>query len=396
MARAGLGYNAEVSESSKHCVAKFIDTGSAETHRLYLARRTVLEMLKDRGYSVEQSEIDMSLAEFRTRFGEVASQDLLHRLRFSVPCISCPSEKNLGHFKGVVASDKSVFSPRFRNATGRPPPLDLNLVPELASRIKEVPVDPCFALMLAFEQPLSSIPLKGFSFLNSKVLSRAYYESSKPGRSTQSENWVLHSTAEYAENVIAQKGLQKLPAATLDKIAEELFQEFQNTGFSIPRPFFKRAHRWYWDVVWSKPEHPGDITDRFEGIHFSVVLEDEDQVELSFKKTYNPSLNKNGLRLNVDKRYIYSLRGISGFYSYSIFEHLEEHPAIVLYQGRIVFRLQDELFRYMAVSDDRQRSMPTAEDRKRGQPLHYPEAVLLTNPSNTFLKEEADDKYQCS
>ncbi|KAK1404742.1 hypothetical protein POM88_004347 [Heracleum sosnowskyi] len=87
------------------------------------------------------------------------------------------------------------------------------------------------------------------------------------------------------------------------------------------------------------------------------------------------------------------LRGISGFYSYSIFEHLEEHPAIVLYQGRIVFRLQDELFRYMAVSDDRQRIMPTTEDRKRGQPLDYPEAVLLTNPSNTFLKGEVDDKY---
>lgn len=59
-----------------------------------------------------------------------------------------------------------------------------------------------------------------------------------------SENWVLHSTAEYAENIIAETGLQKLPAATLDKIAEELFQEFQNTGLSIPRPFFKRAHRW--------------------------------------------------------------------------------------------------------------------------------------------------------
>ena len=59
-----------------------------------------------------------------------------------------------------------------------------------------------------------------------------------------SENWVLHSTAEYAENVIAQTGLQKLPAATLDKVAEELFQEFQNTGLSIPRPFYKKAHRW--------------------------------------------------------------------------------------------------------------------------------------------------------
>lgn len=43
-------------------------------------------------------------------------------------------------------------------------------------------------------------------------------------------------------------------------------------------------------------------------MHFTVVLENEDQVELSFKKTYNPSLNKNGLRLNIDKRYKYLAR----------------------------------------------------------------------------------------
>ena len=46
---------------------------------------------------------------------------------------------------------------------------------------------------------------------------------------------------------------------------------------------------------------------RLEGMKFSVVLEDEDQVELSFKKTYNPSLKNSGLRLNVDKRYNFSL-----------------------------------------------------------------------------------------
>lgn len=33
--------------------------------------------------------------------------------------------QNLGHFKGVVASDKNVFSPRFTNVTGRPPPLGM-------------------------------------------------------------------------------------------------------------------------------------------------------------------------------------------------------------------------------------------------------------------------------
>ncbi|KAK1378487.1 DNA-directed RNA polymerase RPB5 subunit, eukaryote/virus [Heracleum sosnowskyi] len=110
MARAGLGYGVEASESSKHCVAKFIDTGSVETHRLYLARRTVLEMLKDRGYGVDETDIDMSLAEFRTRFGEVASQGLLDRLRFSVSRISQPSQKVLVVFCGTDEIRKQAMS----------------------------------------------------------------------------------------------------------------------------------------------------------------------------------------------------------------------------------------------------------------------------------------------
>ena len=33
--------------------------------------------------------------------------------------------QNLGHFQGVVASDKNIVSPRFTNVTGRPPPLGI-------------------------------------------------------------------------------------------------------------------------------------------------------------------------------------------------------------------------------------------------------------------------------
>lgn len=45
-------------------------------------------------------------------------------------------------------------------------------------------------------------------------------------------------------------------------------------------------------------------------------------------------------------------------------------------------------FHYMAISDEKQRIMPTEEDRKSGKQLDYPEAVLLTNPSNPKLKGE--------
>ena len=47
-------------------------------------------------------------------------------------------------------------------------------------------------------------------------------------------------------------------------------------------------------------------------------------------------------------------------------------------------------FRYMAITDNRQREMPLPDDRMpaRCQALAYPEAVLLTDPINPKLKDE--------
>ncbi|KAL3736047.1 hypothetical protein ACJRO7_025058 [Eucalyptus globulus] len=92
--------------------------------------------------------------------------------------------QNLGHFEGVVASDKNIVSSRFTSVTGRPPPLDLNLAPDLGNKVQDIAVSPRFVVMLAFPEPLSWIPFKGFSIRNSKVLNWAHCDSSKPGRST--------------------------------------------------------------------------------------------------------------------------------------------------------------------------------------------------------------------
>lgn len=66
-----------------------------------------------------------------------------------------------------------------------------------------------------------------------------------------SERWVLHSTREYAERVIAETGLKNKPSdATLARVAEDLFRELEeSTGLHIPPPFFKKAHRWYVDKI---------------------------------------------------------------------------------------------------------------------------------------------------
>ncbi|XP_044511799.1 probable rhamnogalacturonate lyase B isoform X2 [Mangifera indica] len=158
----------------------------------------------------------------------------------------------------------------------------------------------------------------------------------------------------------------------------------------------KETNRGYWDLNWSPPGGKG-MFDVIEGTNFRVIVEKEEQVELSFSRLWNSSLEGKYIPLNIDKRFI-MLRGSSGFYSYAIYEHLQEWPAFSLDQTRFTFKLRKEMFRYMAIADNRQRHMPLPEDRMtgKGQPLAYPEAVLLVNATDPELQGEVDDKYQYS
>ncbi|KAG2698666.1 hypothetical protein I3843_07G160000 [Carya illinoinensis] len=158
----------------------------------------------------------------------------------------------------------------------------------------------------------------------------------------------------------------------------------------------KESNRGYWDLVWNAPGSKG-IFDVISGTSFRVIVHNENQVELSFTRMWDPSLEGKFVPLNIDKRFI-MLRGSSGFYSYAIYEHLKDWPDFDLGETRITFKLRKDRFHYMAVADDRQRYMPLPEDRSSGraQILAYPEAVLLVNPSNPEHKGEVDDKYQYS
>ncbi|KAJ0026271.1 hypothetical protein Pint_08521 [Pistacia integerrima] len=161
----------------------------------------------------------------------------------------------------------------------------------------------------------------------------------------------------------------------------------------------KEHNRGYWDVVWSETGSTG-TTGTFElidGESFSVIVENEEQVEISFKRLWDASEEGKRAPLNTDKRYI-MLRDTSGFYSYAIYEHLEEWPGFNIPQTRIVFKLRKDKFQYMAVADNRQRHMPLPDDRlpKRCKELAPPEAVLLVKPIEPEFQGEVDDKYQYS
>ncbi|XP_062203110.1 rhamnogalacturonate lyase B-like [Phragmites australis] len=154
----------------------------------------------------------------------------------------------------------------------------------------------------------------------------------------------------------------------------------------------------YWDVVWNYPgsDHPRGMIDMLDSTEFKVVSSSEEQVELSFRSTYNPSL-PNSVRLDIDKRLV-MLKGSSGFYCYAILEHSKDWPALNIAEARLVFKLSTDKFNYMAVSDDIQRYMPSMADRDlpRGVPLAYKEAVLLVDPKEPQFKGEVDDKYEYS
>ncbi|XP_057533376.1 uncharacterized protein LOC130811194 isoform X7 [Amaranthus tricolor] len=158
-------------------------------------------------------------------------------------------------------------------------------------------------------------------------------------------------------------------------------------------------NRGYWDLNWSDAGSTGTTGyyDRIKGTSFQVIVEDEDMVEVSITRTWNPTSQTKLVPLNIDKRFVV-LRESSGFYSYAIYEKLMEWPGFNLPQTRIVFKLNKKWFEYMVVADDRQRRMPLPEDRlpERCQILDIPEAVLLTNPIEDEFKEEVDDKYQYS
>ncbi|KAL8058535.1 hypothetical protein ABFX02_03G025100 [Erythranthe guttata] len=163
------------------------------------------------------------------------------------------------------------------------------------------------------------------------------------------------------------------------------------------------TNRGYWDVVWNaidgSGKAAGGVFEVIKASKFEVITESEEQVEVSFSRPWDPSLENKLVPLNIDKRFVV-VRGCSGLYSYAVYEHVgsPEWPAFSLGETRIAFKLRKDRFQYMAVADNRQRYMPLPDDRLpgRGQPLAYPEAVLLVNPVDPRLRGEVDDKYQYS
>ncbi|WVZ11500.1 hypothetical protein V8G54_016030 [Vigna mungo] len=216
-----------------------------------------------------------------------------------------------------------------------------------------------------------------------------------------------------SESVSFRRGLKTTPAAVqLNKDEDQVVIENGIVSLNLSNPegyiiglYYdgtqnilnkknEEFDRGYLDVVWNENGKPG-IFERINGANFSVIEASDTVVEVSFLKTWTASMKGSSVPINIDLRYILR-RGDSGFYSYAIFTRPPGLPAVTVYQIRIVYKLDEDRFHYMAISDTRQRKMPTVEDRSTGKVLAYPEAVLLTHATDPQIRGEVDDKYQYS
>ncbi|BBN12848.1 rhamnogalacturonan endolyase [Marchantia polymorpha subsp. ruderalis] len=154
------------------------------------------------------------------------------------------------------------------------------------------------------------------------------------------------------------------------------------------------TNRGYWYLNWNDVDG-SDTYDAPSATQYKVVESNGDKVELSFTRPYDSSRSPAMVPLTIDKRFVL-VRGHSGFYTYAIYSRSSGWPDFDMGQTRVCFKLRETDFHYIALADNKIKLMPEPSDLSdaRSEQLAYKEARLLTNPKNSALKGQVDDKYQ--
>lgn len=106
--------------------------------------------------------------------------------------------------------------------------------PEFAEKIRSTEFAPCWAVLLAFEQQLD-VPWDG-AVVEDSPLAWIARNSSKPGRPTQPDCWVLHASAQWSAEHLED---------SQDVVIRDLLSSFwSELKISPRRPILTSAHRW--------------------------------------------------------------------------------------------------------------------------------------------------------
>lgn len=131
--------------------------------------------------------------------------------------------------------------------------------PQLAERVSSVPMQPCHAVMVAFEKPVD-VAFEA-AFVKRSPLSWVAMNASKPGRADAS-TWVLQTTVEWSEaNVTAD-------AEDLGPVLLEAFEAA--IGVTLPDVQHLAVHRW----LYARSERPLGEACLFDEAHALGVCGD--------------------------------------------------------------------------------------------------------------------------
>ena len=114
-----------------------------------------------------------------------------------------------------------------------PQTADLLGLEALAVDARAVPMNPCWAVMVAFDRPIDA-EWDG-AFVHGSSLSWVARNCSKPCRDPSKETWVLHATSDWSN-----AHLEQSPA----DVAQLLLAEFQKLAQTGAIPTHLHAHRW--------------------------------------------------------------------------------------------------------------------------------------------------------
>ena len=120
----------------------------------------------------------------------------------------------------------------------------LAAAPVLAQQVETAKMQPCWAVMLGFQEPLAAT--FAAAFVRTGPLSWVARNSSKPRRAG-GEAWVLHAAPAWS----AQR-LEAEPAAVVDRLSTEFADRL--LASALPKAAYAAAHRWRF----AQPELPLD------------------------------------------------------------------------------------------------------------------------------------------
>ena len=110
----------------------------------------------------------------------------------------------------------------------------LQAVPDLAARAAGAAMQPCWAVMAAWDEGLP-LDFDG-AFVHDSPLAWVARNSSKPGRERHPDAWVLHASSEWTQAQLEVSG---------ERVTEELLEAFSiAAGIDARLPTFVTAHRW--------------------------------------------------------------------------------------------------------------------------------------------------------